>query len=145
MRAHRGRRGFTLVEVLIVSVTLGILAGIATPTLGRAIHRAGAAKVVADARNLSVMVRSYLETGAQLPPSEEWGVAPTSLGPYLDGGPAFSFRDVEYRFVTLPDLGVAQLWVRYAEGSGVGEALQRFRREGEVTWTPTQTTFVMAR
>lgn len=145
MKGRRGRRGFTIIEVLIVSVMLGILAGIATPTLARAIHRAGAAKVVADARNLTLAVRSYLETGGTLPASETWGVAPSSLGPYLDGSMTFSFRDVEYRFVTLPDIDVAELWVRYPEESGVGAALQRFRRTGEVTWTPTQTTFILAR
>jgi prepilin-type N-terminal cleavage/methylation domain-containing protein len=141
----RGRGGFTLIEVLIVSVMLGVLAGIATPTMARAIDRAGAAKVVADARNLSVAVRSFLETGGTLPASADWGVAPSSLGPYLAETMTFVFRDVEYRFVTLPGIGVAELWVRYSADSGVGAALQRFRRPGEVTWTPTQATFVLAK
>ena len=144
MTQNRSRGGFTLIEVLIVSVMLGVLAGITTPQLSRAIDRAGAAKVVADARNLSVAVRSFIEAGGGLSGSEAWGVAPSSLGPYLEETMTFTFRDVEYRFVTLPAIGVAELWVRYSAESGVGAALQRFRRPGAVTWTPTQTTFILA-
>jgi prepilin-type N-terminal cleavage/methylation domain-containing protein len=145
MRGGRRRGGFTLIEVLLVSVMLGVLAGIATPQLARAIDRAGAAKVVADARNLSVAVRSFLEAGGTLPGSEAWGQAPSSLGQYLEETMTFVFRDTEYRFVTLPGIGVAELWVRYPAESGVGVALQRYRRPGEVTWTPTQATFVLAK
>lgn len=141
-RAHR-RGGYTLIEVLTVAVMLGALAGIATPMLSRAIYRAGAAKVVADAHNLTLAVRSFAAAGGTLPESSDWGVAPTGLAAYLEETMAFTFRDVEYRFVTEPDIGVAQLWVRYDPESGVGEALQRFRRPGEVTWTPTRTTFVL--
>jgi prepilin-type N-terminal cleavage/methylation domain-containing protein len=143
MSMRRGRAGFTLVEVLLVSAMLGILAGIATPMLTRAINKAGAAKIAADARTLTVAVRSFTETGGALPATEAWGVAPSSLGPYLQENMSFSFRDAEYRFVTQPLIGVAQLWVRYPAGSGLGAALQQFRRAGEVTWTPTQTTFVL--
>ena len=143
MKAARARGGFTLVEVLIVAAMLGILAGIITPMLGRAIDRAGAAKIAADARTLAVAVRSFIESGGAIPASENWGVAPSSLGPYLEANMSFSFRDADYRFVTQPAIGVAQLWVRYPTGSGLGEALQRFRNGGEVTWTPTQTTFVL--
>ena len=143
-RRHR-RAGYTLVEVLTVSVVVGILAGIATPQLSRAIHRAGAAKVVADAHNLSLATRAFVEAGGTLPASSDWGLAPTGLSAYLEEAMTFTFRDVEYRFVTQPDIGVAQLWVAYAADSGVGEALQRFRRPGEVTWTPTRTTFVLVK
>jgi prepilin-type N-terminal cleavage/methylation domain-containing protein len=143
-RPH-SRAGYTLIEVLTVSLLLGALAGIATPQLSRAIHRAGAAKVVADAHNLSLAVRGFVTAGGTLPASSDWGVAPTGLNAYLEETMAFAFRDVEYRFVTQPDIGVAQLWVGYAAESGVGEALQRFRRPGEVTWTPTRTTFVLVK
>jgi len=139
------RAGFTLIEVLTVSVLLGALAGIATPQLSRAIHRAGAAKVVADAHNLSLAVRGFTAAGGILPPSSDWGIPPTGLDAYLEETMAFTFRDVEYRFVTQPAIGVAQLWVGYDEGSGIGEALQRFRRPGEVTWTPTRTTIVLVK
>jgi prepilin-type N-terminal cleavage/methylation domain-containing protein len=143
-RPHR-HAGFTLIEVLTVSVLVGVLAGIATPQLSRVIHRAGAAKVVADAHNLTLAVRAFTAAGGTLPASSEWGVPPTGLSAYLEETMAFTFRDVEYRFITLPDIGVAQLWIGYPADSGIGEALQRFRRPGEVTWTPTRTTFVLVK
>jgi prepilin-type N-terminal cleavage/methylation domain-containing protein len=143
-RPHR-RAGYTLIEVLTVAVLVGILAGLATPQLSRAIHRAGAAKVVADAHNLTLAVRAFTAAGGTLPATSEWGVPPSGLSSYLEETMAFAFRDVQYRFVTQPDIGVAQLWVGYDAASGVGEALQRFRRPGEVTWTPTRTTFVLVK
>ncbi len=142
-RRHRG--GYTLIEVLTVAVVLGILAGISTPMLSRAIHRAGAAKVVADAHNLTLAVRAFMTAGGNLPKSGNWGEAPTGLSEFLEETMTFTYRDVEYRFVTQPNKGVAQLWVRYDKDSGVGAALMSFRRPGEVTWTPTRTTFVLAK
>lgn len=143
--ATKRRNGFTLIEVLIVAVIVGALAGIATPAVGRAVHRAAAAKVLADSRTLAIAVRSAVEAGNPLPESSDWGVPPPTLGGFLAENIAFTFRDADYRLVTLPAIGVAELWVRYPEGSGLGEALQRYRRPGAVTWTPTRTTFVLAR
>ncbi len=145
MNRPRGRSGYTLIEVLTVSLLLGALAGIATPQLARPIHRAGAAKVVADAHNLTLATRAFMAAGGTLPASSDWGMAPTGLSAFLEETMTFQFRDVEYRFVTQPDIGVAQLWVGYAAESGVGEALQSYRRPGEVTWTPTRTTFVLVK
>lgn len=139
----RDRLGFTLIEVLIVSVILGVLAGISIPPLTRAANRAAAAKVVADARNLSLAVRQYLEEGNTLPEGGDWGESPTGLGQYLDENMTFTFRDAEYRFVTDPSLGDAQLWVRYPEGSGLGAALMTHRNGSTITWTPTRTTFFL--
>ena len=87
MRADARRGGFTFVEVLIVSVMIGILAGIATPVLRGAIEKAGATKVVTDARNVTVAVRQFMETGQTLPATGPWNVAPSALEPFLEAMP----------------------------------------------------------
>ncbi len=141
MSRPRGAQGFTLVEVVVVSVILGILAGIAVPALGRQIDRAAATKVVADARIIEVATRSFVEAGGTLPPSGNWGEAPVALSAYLEEEMSFSYRDAEYRIVTLPASSQAELWVRYPEGSGLGGALLGHRNPPRITWTPTRTTF----
>lgn len=137
-----GRAGFTFVEVLIVSVVIGILAGISIPYLNKAVHQAAAAKVVSDARTVSLAARQYLEEGSTLPPTADWGVTP-DLGEYLQEGFPFTFREADYRWVSQPSLDDAQLWVRYPEDSGLGAALQNHRNGTTVTWTPTRTTFFL--
>jgi prepilin-type N-terminal cleavage/methylation domain-containing protein len=79
MSRRRRSGGYTLIEVLTVAIMLGVLAGISTPMLARAIHRAGAAKVVADAHNMTLAVRAFSAAGGTLPETSEWGVAPTGL------------------------------------------------------------------
>lgn len=138
-----GRRGFTFVEVLVVSVLIGILAGISVPHLAGVVDRASAAKVVSDARTVSLAARQYLEEGDPLPESSDWGETPTGLGGYLPEKMPFTFRDADYRFVTQPSLDEAQLWVRYPEDSGLGSALKNHRNGTSVTWTPTRTTFFL--
>lgn len=140
---RRDRRGFSLVEVVLVSVLLGILAGISVPSLGRAVDRAAAAKVVSDARTLSLAVRQYLEAGNTLPAGNDWGEPPTGLGNFLQENMTFTFRDADFRFVTQPSIDDAQLWVRYPEGSGLGAALRTHRNGTTITWTPTRTTFFL--
>lgn len=140
---ERGRGGFTLVEVLVVAVILGILAGVSLPSLTRAVDRAAAAKVVSDARTVSLAVRQHLEEGKTLPDGDDWGEPPTGLDEYLQENMTFTFRDAEYRFVTTPALDDAQLWVRYPEGSGLGAALLSHRNGTTITWTPTRTTFLL--
>jgi type IV pilus assembly protein PilA len=56
----RGRRGFTLVEVIVVLVILAILAAIAIPALTGYINRATYAEYKAEARNLFMAAQSLL-------------------------------------------------------------------------------------
>lgn len=143
MPAPRSRAGFTMIEITVVSIFLGVLAGIAMPSLVRAVDRAAATKVVTDARILAVAVRSYMEAGGTLPATTDWGQAPTALDEYLQENMAFTFRDAEYRLVTQPAIDDAQLWVRYPAESGLGAALITHRNGTTVTWTPTRTTFFL--
>jgi general secretion pathway protein G len=54
-----GNRGFTLVELLIVTVIIGILAGLMMLTMGSATDSAEAAKLVADLRGLKASSAQY--------------------------------------------------------------------------------------
>jgi type IV pilus assembly protein PilA len=59
-----GRRGFTLIEILIVVLIIGILAAIAIPRFGGAKERAHLAAMRSDLRNLITAEEAYHATTA---------------------------------------------------------------------------------
>lgn len=76
----RKSKGFTLVELLIVIVIIGILAGMMMLSTGGATAKAEATKILADMRNIkAAAIMYYADNG-------EWPVAGTeaSLDKYLD-------------------------------------------------------------
>jgi prepilin-type N-terminal cleavage/methylation domain-containing protein len=139
---HRsGRAGVTLIELLIVMAIVGILAGIALPSLRSAIDRADAAKVASDMTVVRTAVFEFREDDNSLPRSAGWGRVPPDLASRLDI--PFTYKDVEYRLVTNARRGRVEFRVRYARGSALGAALQTFMapgtESGSVTWTARQT------
>ena len=139
------RRGFTLVELLLVIVMIGILVGIALPMLRVSIARADAARVRTDVRQVEVAALQYREDTGTFPATSDWGTAPDDLDPYLAEATPFDYKDVEYRLVTSGSPGVDEVFriqVRYSEESEIGEALQAFRGDNLV-WTRTLTTFLL--
>lgn len=93
------RRGFTIIELLVVVAIIGILANIALPVLRDVRRRADAAAVVADFGTIRVAAfDNYAATGT-FPPNGGWGVVPPALGNSLPGGFDFQYEGrAEYRW-----------------------------------------------
>jgi MSHA pilin protein MshA len=91
---HFSRRGFTMVELLVVCIVMGLLAMVMVMRYIDLKHRAMSAKATADLD----MVRKagyarYYDAGTW-PAGSGQGVVPTDLTPYLPG--SFSFNRPEY-------------------------------------------------
>lgn len=137
------RSGFTLVEVALVATFLGILAGIAIPNLTKAIRRADAASIVTVVHSIELAVATHIEATGVLPATAAWNTLPPDLVPYLPENMTFSYEHLDYRLVTNQNNGRVRFQVRYPAGDPIGEALKRFERSGEVTWTSVRTTFIL--
>jgi len=80
-----GRKGFTLVEIMIVVAIIALLAAIAIPNLLRARHNANESAAIASLRTISSAMESY--RAAQTPASYALGTLGVLSGatpPYID-------------------------------------------------------------
>lgn len=136
---RQASRGFTLFELLLIMVVISILAGIALPTMRKAIDKAEAARIMTDVRNVTLAVRSYVEEKGTLPKSAPWGTSPPQLQPYLSEAVAFTSGNITYRMVTQKAAGTTRLVVRYPNKDPIGVALKRFVGQ-DITWTNTRLT-----
>jgi prepilin-type N-terminal cleavage/methylation domain-containing protein len=137
------KRGFTLIEALLVMLIISILAGIALPLLRGAVARADAAKVRTDVRTIELAALQFREEDGRFPPTSRWGQNPGILDEWLAEGTEFTYKDVSYRMVRggNPRRGERfRIQVRYPLNSLIGEALQTFRGP-DVIWTRRRTTF----
>ena len=72
-------KGFTLVELLIVVIIIGILAGMMMLSTGGATAKAEATKIVSDMRNMkAAAIMVYADS------SQTWPTAIASLDQYMD-------------------------------------------------------------
>jgi type IV pilus assembly protein PilA len=78
MQLHRDRKGFTLVEVIVVLVILAILAAIAIPSLTGYIDRANQRAVISQARSIAVALQAAA--------TDAFGQGQTVPGGPSDGG-----------------------------------------------------------
>lgn len=63
---RKNKKGFTLIELVVVIAILGILAAILIPVIGGFISRANIAKDQANARSLFNSTAMYLATGGKI-------------------------------------------------------------------------------
>ena len=127
-----GRKGFTLVEIMIVVAIIILLAAIAIPNLLRARHNANEAAAIASCRTLSTAQESF--RAAQTVPSyanrltDLSGVTPpyidTTLGTGTKQGYIYAFQGTtnnnEYTIAATPvDTNVTGTRVFRVDESGV--------------------------
>lgn len=86
------RRGFTMVEVLVVVAVASILTRLAIPSVQEALLRARATEAVADLRVVEVAARQFNADTGLWPPEANPGEVPPELLPYLPEGFSFAFE-----------------------------------------------------
>jgi prepilin-type N-terminal cleavage/methylation domain-containing protein len=90
----RRRRGFTFIELLVVMIVIGLLAGLAVLRYIDLKHRAMSAQAIADLQAIRLAgYGAWYETGTW-PGDAGAGTVPAGLSPYLPNG--FSFTKSEY-------------------------------------------------
>lgn len=77
-------KGFTLVELLVVLIIIGILVAIAVPSAFRAINQANIRECAANIRSLNTAVQMYYTEHSRVWPTN----VTTDLAPYVSGGVA---------------------------------------------------------
>ena len=85
------KAGFTLIEVLLVVVIIGILVGVAVPKLGGKVKKAQISRTKADVQQIGLACRLFEVDNGSYPPSltalmSNPGKAPGWDGPYLEQG-----------------------------------------------------------
>ncbi len=93
------RKGFTLIELMIVVIIIGILAAIAIPKYISVTKKAEAARVISDFRVIASAVQMYVGETGEYPPDYYPGGIPRELRPYFADGFSFNLRptlDVRY-------------------------------------------------
>jgi type II secretion system protein G len=119
MMAHRERhqRGFTLIEVLVVTVVIGVIAAIAISSLFGAYHRAKQRATMADMRTISRAIETY--------------TVDTNMLPDDSGGLAGLLEEmIPYATNVLPTLDHWGFAYSYVQDSNGNYTLESFGKDG---------------
>lgn len=82
---HLGKKsGFTLIEIILVVVIIGILAGIAIPRMGGKTKKAQIAQAKSNIAALSMAVQEYEMMNGQYPTSLDLLLDESKGGPFME-------------------------------------------------------------
>jgi prepilin-type N-terminal cleavage/methylation domain-containing protein len=94
------RRGFSLVELLMVIVVLGIVINLALPAISTIRRKAEAAHVIGDFRAIRVAALDRYAADGAFPPIDAYGRVPPRMAAGLPQGFAFRYGQLEYRWIS---------------------------------------------
>ena len=118
----KAKRGFTLVEILIVVVILGILAAIVIPQFTEASTEAKVSSLCSDLQTMRSQIELYKIQHSDTPPAlatyeAQMTTAIGGFGPYLQKLPTNPFVSATIGNVVAAD-GAADCGWHYVEGTG---------------------------
>jgi len=90
--------GFTLVEVLLVILIIGILSGLGVPIYRNIVQRADAARIIADIHTIHLAVGDHLVDEKVHPETGDVGVVPRGLESRLPENFPFAWGTIRYRY-----------------------------------------------
>lgn len=95
------RAGFTIIELLVTLIIVGILANIAIPLMRVVKVRADAAKVLADYDIIRGAAYDVYASHDSFPPTGNYGQVPPQFVQSLPAGFKFQYKDINYRWQLL--------------------------------------------
>ena len=81
---HKKRSGFTMIEILLVVVIIGILAGIAIPRMGGKTEKAKISQATANITALGMAIQEYEMMNGNYPPSLDGLLDESKGGPFME-------------------------------------------------------------
>ncbi len=116
------QQGFSLVELLIVVVVIGVLAGIAVPGFFTAYEKAKDKKVITDMRNIAVAIGIYRIDKNYVPITNDITVLIDEIRNYANGSNPMSTHDTwGNKFIYLSDAdGTTYTLMSYGKDRAAG-------------------------
>jgi prepilin-type N-terminal cleavage/methylation domain-containing protein len=110
MRIRHPKKGFSLIEFLIVIGIIGLLASLSVPSLLRSYNKSRAARIVTDLRAIRDVALNYNADQGIWPRSRGWGWIPPDFMPLLPAGTTFNLRSWNVRYAYTNYSNKSQKW-----------------------------------